>query len=155
MSGPNLYLVYIVWNSEPTESESLIASDIDWILWLGYVKSGESRSWRRNTIQYADGDSEDRPRLFSSYYKGDQDKKKAQRESKKRRQQLSPMLQETDAPKKKRQQHSLISQQKENTRINRGARSDDENNQDRHRDRACLRAGLSRSRRWRSPCCGR
>jgi hypothetical protein len=84
---------------------------------LGYVNSGKSRSRRRNKIQHADGDSEDRPRLFSSYYKADQGRKKAQRESKKRRQQHSPMLQERDAPKKKRQQHFVISQQKGNTRI--------------------------------------
>jgi hypothetical protein len=59
------------------------------------VKSGKSRARRRNTIQYADGDSEDRPRLFSSYFKEDQSRKKAQRErAKERRQQCSLMLQQ-------------------------------------------------------------
>jgi hypothetical protein len=36
----------------------------------------KTRSRRRSTIQYADDDSEDRPRLFSSYFKEDQSREK-------------------------------------------------------------------------------
>jgi hypothetical protein len=62
-------------------------------------------------IQYADGDSEDRPRLFSSYFKEDQS-----REKEKSKEEETATLAKF-AARRKGQQRAPSSQQKENTRV--------------------------------------